>query len=185
MCPCNITACLDVEIGPCATAVILPVTAPVSGVYRVSTDFNGYRLNGDTEAVQGERIAIPTNILNGNYTHTLRIFRPDGTLLNNTCYNLTTMASIYAGTLPSASYLAVSLTLTEAMIGGSYGTSFTWAGLGTKTVISIAIDLTSPNRENFTQSGTTITRTDGGGFSAGQVVALHFGTVVPDETVSG
>lgn len=180
MCPCESITCLNVLMEHCAATVTLPVNALETGQYLFVTEFNGFALRATGAVTQGEKIQAPAHILNGNYTHVLRIYRPDNSLLNATCYKLKTMVSSWHIPLPypppSGDGGAVQITLAAEMVSED-GLSFTSAAIAGRTLLSFDTDNQSPNRAQFTQSGNEITRTDGGSFYDGQIITLHFGTI--------
>lgn len=82
---CETVTNIDIKIAPNDTWVDSGLVAPVSGNYKVDIEFNGTYQQLTIVCIINKNILIP-NIFNGQYNHLVQIFKPDASLLNNTCY---------------------------------------------------------------------------------------------------
>lgn len=169
-CNCTSTECIKVYVSPCDTGIDIGLTAPTDGDYLMFIEFNGTYQRLTITLETGEDIILP-NVLNGDYTHELQIFEPDGTLLNNTCYAIHVSAVTGDGNgltpSPAASTWKI---VTVAANGNTITDSF----LLTNTISEITTQGQSYLvGVDFTQTGGTITGINGLTFFAGQIVKLE------------
>lgn len=95
-CNCQATECINVLVSPCDTAVPTGLVAPAAGDYMVLLEFNG-TYGQTTLSLDADEAIILPNIVNGNYRHKMEIYKPDGQLLNGTCYTLNVKTVLTAG----------------------------------------------------------------------------------------
>lgn len=76
-----------VYVAPADTGIDLNLTAPVAGDYMLLLEFNGTYQKLVLTMTLNEDFVLP-NIVNGDYDHELQIYKPNGALLNDTCYCL-------------------------------------------------------------------------------------------------
>jgi hypothetical protein len=112
--PCTNISAVNIYTAPADTGIATGITAPVSGDYRILIEFNGtYQLQVLTMTENAEIVLPP--VLNGDYDHMTQIFKPDGTLLNGTCYLLCVRSIAGSGNglppSPSANARICSLTV--------------------------------------------------------------------------
>lgn len=166
-CDCTNYECRTLYVNPCDTGIDTGISVAVSGDYTIRIDFNGSVQSLELALTAGESIILG-NILNLNYTHTLTIFDSDGNIVGNTCYRLTTKYSF-----------AVSNNLTPTPDTGAKklivvdvdGDSFTNSFFGLHTIIEIVTNNQAYLvNVDFTQSGSTITWTNGNSFYNGQTI---------------
>lgn len=71
----------------CEKLINTGIEADVSGEWKIEVEFNGgiFFINFSVET--GEKIKIP-NKFNEDYTHLIKIYKPDGTQLENKCFKL-------------------------------------------------------------------------------------------------
>lgn len=97
---CANTECIDVYINDCSSTVTIPVIANQSGVWKMFVEFNGIEIKQAYYFTQGQNIVLE-NKFNSGYTHTLKIYDPNGILFNDTCYMLIMNPTVDAtGTTP-------------------------------------------------------------------------------------
>lgn len=94
---CQETTCVQVYINDCVNKIVTPLVADMAGLWRVMVEFNGSWIRRLMQFANGDKIEID-NVFNNNYKHLVQIFRPDGTLFNDTCYNFD--MSLVLDTLP-------------------------------------------------------------------------------------
>lgn len=94
---CENTTCVQVFLNDCTNEIILPLEADMPGLWRVMSEFNGAWIRQLIQLSTDDKITLE-NTFNANYTHLVQIFRPDGTLFNNTCYSFD--MSLVIDTLP-------------------------------------------------------------------------------------
>jgi hypothetical protein len=111
-CGCKTYECLDVYLAGCAAVVVLPIVADQTGTWIMITEFNGQHLRTDVNVTSGSPITIPVSALNENYRHTIRFYKTDGTIFNDTCYTLNAMATIFTNPAPAATTVTTSLPIT-------------------------------------------------------------------------
>jgi hypothetical protein len=78
------------EIPACDEAVILPLTANVTGGWTFISNFNGAYKYKQFQAVATQVIAVPVR-LNEDYTYNFKLYKPDGSILNDTFYTIKTI----------------------------------------------------------------------------------------------
>lgn len=95
-CTGELIRCLRAYVNPCDEGIDTGLVASVAGDYLIL-------LNGAQTAkkfvitlAEGEQIILPNDILN-SYTYDLQIFLPEGSLLDDTCFRLTTTLTMGAG----------------------------------------------------------------------------------------
>lgn len=79
---------------PCATEVPLGILSDTTGTVKMIVEFNGTYIRKDIEVVNGEAITVP-NVFNENYNHLTQFYKADGSIINDTCYKIKTMATIF------------------------------------------------------------------------------------------
>jgi hypothetical protein len=68
----------------------LPLTADISGTWGFMTSFNGLYKYSLFQATVGQNIVVPLP-LNEHYTYTFKLYKPDNSWFNDTCYNMMTV----------------------------------------------------------------------------------------------
>jgi hypothetical protein len=68
----------------------LPLIADVSGTWGFMTSFNGLYKYSLFQATSGQNIVLPLPI-NENYTYVFKLYKPDNSWFNDTCFNMTTV----------------------------------------------------------------------------------------------
>lgn len=86
---CANTVCIDVYLSPCATSVDTGLVASVAGNWIAIYEFNGVDNQINVTYALNDPIILP-NQFNPSYRHSLKLFKPDGNLFNDTCYVLNT-----------------------------------------------------------------------------------------------
>jgi hypothetical protein len=175
-CDCIVSECIKVYVSACDTGVFVGLTAPDDGDYLVRLKFNGAYKELTLSLETGDDIILP-NIVNGDYTHEMQIYLPDGSLMNDTCYSLrvSTVIAESNGLTPSPSadpYSRV-ITITDEMI--TDGSTITYSLFSGKVINEI-------DTENqaylvgvgFSQSGDTITWLNGMISFVGQVIKVSW-----------
>lgn len=167
-CGCETYTCIEVFINPCSAGVELPVNATSDGTITAMVEFNGMWKNTQVEGETGEPIILPVSVFNEDYTHEMRL-TGNGV---ETCYKVRSMimidAPIVDPTPPVSPLEGLVITVTEV---SEDGTSFTEAAL-IGDVVAIITDQQGLTPAQFTQAGTTITRTDRGSFYVGQTLTI-------------
>lgn len=176
--PCDCTAyeCIKVLVSPCDTGVSTGLLAPEAGNYEVRLLFNG-AYNVLTLSLEEDEIIILPNIVNGNYTHEMQVYQPDGQLLGDTCYWLQVSSVINTGNgltpSPSADPYSRVIVITSDMLDVT-GTMLTNALFGGKVINEIDTDNQAYLVGTaFTQNGNTITGTTIS-FYVGQVIKVSW-----------
>lgn len=93
---CNSIIPICLYVSACDTGIDTTLISDLTGYLNAFIEFDGtwqrYNLNLNI----GDHIIFP-NILNGNYTHTVKFIKGDGTLWNNTCYAFNTHTVVTSG----------------------------------------------------------------------------------------
>lgn len=71
-------------------ALVLPFTATVTGTWAFVSSFNGAYQYVQFQATAGQALTVPVH-LNESYTYSIKLFKPDNTLFNDTAYCISTM----------------------------------------------------------------------------------------------
>lgn len=87
-CVMNYTGIGQVPVA--AEGVVLPLIADESGTWGFMTSFNGAYKYALFPVVAGQAIAVPVN-LNEYYAYTFKLYKPDNSLFNDTCYCMQTV----------------------------------------------------------------------------------------------
>jgi len=164
---CTNTVCLNLYFSPCDSGINTGIVLDTSGDYTVLVTFNGIVKRADIEVVANEPIILE-NILIAPYTHEIKIYDVDGNLVNGTCYMANTYLTLTAsGLTPNPPSCAKKFITVE-----SDGATITDEFIGIHTISSIGASnqLYLGDGVDFTQSGDTITMTNGVTFYAGQIV---------------
>jgi hypothetical protein len=119
-CDCETYTCLDAFYNPCSEGVELNVIPDYTGNMTGRVWFNGTIKSFGIEVTEGEKIIIP-NILNESYTHDMRLYDEDGTLI--ACYKVKTAVDTELE----------EFTPTPASASGLMGNEFTGNGTDTQT----------------------------------------------------
>ncbi len=168
-CNCEVTTCIQVYVSPCDTGIDIGLTAPAAGDYLFLLEFNNTFQRFTLTLTQDEEIILP-NVVNLNYIHQLQIFKPDGTLLNDTCYSLDVKEVTGDGNGLTPSQSGKSWVIVIAPTNGS---TLTDVFLQTHTISEIITQGQSYLvGVDFTQTGDTITGITIE-FFAGQVLKLE------------
>lgn len=78
------------EVAVCNEAVVLPLAADVTGLWAFVSNFNSAYQYKQFQAVSGQPFAVPV-CLNENYTYTIKLYKPDNSLFNETSYLVKTI----------------------------------------------------------------------------------------------
>jgi hypothetical protein len=93
-CGCLEYECLKVYLVPCAETVPLGIVSDYTGTVKMVVEFDNAHTRTDIAVTEGEAIVAP-NVFNEDYNHLVQFFKPDGTLINDTCYKIKTMQTIF------------------------------------------------------------------------------------------
>ena len=74
----------------CNEAMALPLIADVTGTWAFMTTFNGAYHYTQFFATVGQAIVVPAR-LNEDYTYVFKLYKPDNSIFNDTCYAVKTM----------------------------------------------------------------------------------------------
>lgn len=169
-CDCTTYACLEtvINLTDCPDEIELVLPADETGSWIFSYEFNGKWFGGSIDVVDTENITVPF-VFNESYIHVIKFFKEDGTLFNDTCYKLDTSKIV-------GNYTAA--TVTEENIFNvtvaAAGASFTSSKINSRPVMVVMKGSQAYNRNavNFTQSGNTVTMTNGISWAAGTIVTV-------------
>lgn len=78
------------EIAVCSEAVILPLTADVTGLWAFVSHFNGAYQYRQFQATGGQPLTVPAH-LNENYQYNIKLYKPDSSLFNDAVYQVKTI----------------------------------------------------------------------------------------------
>lgn len=95
-CICDKYDCINVLVSPADTGVSTGLLAPVAGDYKINLEFDSSIIQSIVSLEVDDLIILP-NVVNGNYTHLMEIYLPDGSLLNGVCYWLKVQSVYNAG----------------------------------------------------------------------------------------
>lgn len=126
-CECNTYECITVYLLSCAQTVTLPIVANETGTWKAILEFANVSYRADIPVVNGNKITIP-NRFNEYAIHTLKLYRSDDTLFNDTCYTIHIMPTVF--TNPSstpASGLVAHTTANILIDTGTAGNTYTIA----------------------------------------------------------
>ncbi len=167
-CSCQVLTCIKVYVSPCDTGIDIGLKAPTDGDYLFLLEFNGTFQRFILTLEIDDEIILP-NCVNGDYIHELQIFKPDGTLLNDTCYSLNVKEVTGDGNGLTPSPSGKSWVIVIAPLNGN---TLTDVFLQTHTISEIVTQGQSYLvGVDFTQTGDTITGIDIS-FFTGQVLKL-------------
>lgn len=93
---CNSIVPVCIYVSACDTGIDTTLTSNFTGYVDTFIEFNGTWNKISLSLTAGSGIILP-NVLNGNYTHTVKFIKPDGTLLNGTCYAFDTHTIVNSG----------------------------------------------------------------------------------------
>lgn len=88
ICETNYTGLGCVPI--CNEAMALPLLADTTGTWAFMTTFNGAYQYVQFTATSGQTIVVPAK-LNEDYTYVFKLYKPDNSVFNDTCYAVKTM----------------------------------------------------------------------------------------------
>lgn len=172
-CDCELYECLPVapNILQCGDDIATTLLADESGIWTMAYEFNNSWFAQSISVTNNEIIELP-NVFNENYNHTIKLYKTDGSLFDDTCFVLDSGSLLMSRTVtsPSSSGGAGNYITVEVEADGS--TFEVPAGL--------TVWLIFPGNQgyvrnvDFTQSGTTITMTNGAYFTAGQQLLLMY-----------
>jgi len=91
---CSKYECLECYLITCAETIELPIVSDVDETLHMVYEFNGTAVRTDIEAEAGQFLVVP-NTFNENYSYKIAFYKSDGSLLNDTCYILKTMNTIF------------------------------------------------------------------------------------------
>lgn len=77
----------------CNEAVTLPLVADATGTWAFMTTFNGAYYYTQFHQANGQTIVVPAK-LNEDYTYVFKLYKPDNSIFNDTCYAVKTMPMI-------------------------------------------------------------------------------------------
>lgn len=77
----------------CGEAMTLPLVADATGTWAFMTTFNGAYQYTQFHQTSGQTIVVPTK-LNEDYTYVFKLYKPDNSIFNDTCYAVKTMPMI-------------------------------------------------------------------------------------------
>lgn len=97
-CNCPNYTTFDLIVNCFATAVALPITSASAEQLLGKIEFAGYTMYFYADVTEGGAIVIPNKFFNESALHILKLYRPNGDLLNNTCYEIS--LTIVAEPLP-------------------------------------------------------------------------------------
>ena len=89
---CNVVTSLGC-FDSCAEAFDTGLLADASGEWNIYAEFAGSAVKMTVALEEGDAIIFP-NKLNEDYTHVLKIIRPNGTLYQGKCYSITTFTTL-------------------------------------------------------------------------------------------
>lgn len=180
-CNCTNIACLQVVFDPCSEgAQINEIIADETGNWTGEIEFAGAYTGFSFGVIDGEKIVIPAELLNENYVHDLKLFKVDGTLLNDTCYQFSARAVKNSGSFPVIPGEGVPDPIKIIIVDA--GNSFTDERLVGKTVSHIVSDdssYTSTKWDKPIISDTLTSKNDPDGnpylnFYLGQIIIVNF-----------
>lgn len=97
-------------VSACDSGIDTTLTSDFTGYLDVYSEFDGIWQKTSLSLSNGEEIILPNN-LNGNYTHTIKFVKPDGSLLNGTCYAFTIHSIMTSGNNLTPSHGVVTQTM--------------------------------------------------------------------------
>lgn len=77
----------------CSEAMTLPIIADATGTWAFMTTFNGAYHYTQFHADSGQTIVVPAK-LSEDYTYVFKLYKPDNSVFNETCYAVKTMPMI-------------------------------------------------------------------------------------------
>jgi hypothetical protein len=168
-CGCSTYTCIEAWVNPCSEGVELPIEATVTDNITVNVEFNGIWAQASVFATEGEDIILPIALFNENYTHEMRLVMDDV----ETCYKVRTALRLDSGEFiptPPVGGDVEGITVTIETVSED-GFTFTSDDI-TGTVVAIITDQQGLNGAQFTQVGTSVTRTDAGSWYVGQIITI-------------
>ena len=170
---CN---CLDytcIQLAPsiiqCGDNILTLLMADASGTWVMSYEFNGRWFGQNITVVSGEYIELPP-VFNEQYTHTIKFYKTDGSLFNDTCY-----------TLDTAQIMGISGSPIVPSSGGfNYATIEYEAPSGDDIVFALGTPIVifdgsqSYTQGQFTYAAGVITMTNGVIFTQGQIITILY-----------
>lgn len=154
-CVCTSYQCLEAYFNPCSDGVQVNVVANETGTWKATIFFNGTPTIFAFGVTSGQKIVLPTQFLNEDYTHDLRLYNSGGTLVN--CYHLESKATTNAGEF---SPIPPSQNILDGDVFNGNGTDTqTFAGIGEVIEITIGFQVYTP--DSFVQAGEEIVMNDG------------------------
>lgn len=164
-CTCENNECIDVFLDPCACIINTGLVADGSGTWKMVYDFNGTPVRTDIDVANGLPISVP-NVFNENYKTTVRFYKPDNTIFNDTCYKFNIMLTVFTNGCNGV----VTENVFNVVIAET-GNSFSSVKI-TGEVMTISYNGQDYNSPFFTQNGTEITSTGTITFTEGDIVTV-------------
>lgn len=109
-CNCENNACLELapNILQCGEDIVTLIMSDYTGNVTMSYEFNGRWIGEVIPVTLGQFIEIP-NVFNESYTHLVKFYKTNTTIINDTCYSLDTsllMGEVSGISSPSSSGFA-------------------------------------------------------------------------------
>lgn len=152
-CHCETYSCLTALYDPCSEGAQLDIVATETGEWSAQIAFNGRWTIFSFDVTDGDKIIIPTSVLNENYVHEFRLYDTAGLLV--ACYHLNANAVAGAGeftpTTGSGEYLIFDVTASQD------GADLNDERFTLGEVLTAVTGGQAYNGQDFTQAGETIT----------------------------
>lgn len=152
----------------CGESIVTLLQANQTGTWLMKYEFNGNWFGVEIDVTNGQLIELPF-VFNENYNHTIEFYNNSDALFNDTCYTLDT--SKIVGT-PSATSPSSSSGFSYDIVTAEAGDELEMNVAG--NAILLFDGNQSYTQDKFTQSGTTITMTDGTTFYDGQRITILY-----------
>lgn len=157
------------EFCSCGNEIELPLIAELTGNYTLYATFNGVRLVRNLTTIEGQNINIP-NIFNENYTHEFYLVGPNGEILGDTHYSLSTVFCLNIDTDMPEDNLPISI-----IVVADAGVSLIDNRLVGRIVTAYIINDISKNTDfNKPINSNTLTLLNGNIFEQNAVVTILF-----------
>lgn len=177
-CNCENTTCLEIipVVLDCDSSITVALEADETATWLMSFEFNGRWFGESISVTNGENLALP-NLFNETYKHTIKFYKADKTLVNDTCYTLDMSTAMGSGVAPTPApdlgYLLVEIEGDITTVDNADDTYYN-AWLETHEITEITTNGQSYLvGESFTQDGGFVTWTNGGSWYIGQIVKFE------------
>lgn len=174
-CSCSVYECHDVYMLPCSGAITLPVISDEDSVWMMITRFNGMAVRTDVSVRNGFPVVVPAKSFNENYNYTIWFLRQNGSVVDDKCYKLNVMATIFSSQIPLSGTVTTSLPIVTTT-GGNVIQHNDLINVIVHDIITVEDGVYSMVKNGLTYAPSTgeIDLTNIGGYGSGVTITIIY-----------